>query len=300
MKTRMLCVLGLSIAAAGSLFTAAQQNPSMPSTMPKVIQVQREFLKPGKAGAIHDRSEVNFVQAMARAKSPTHYIALNSLSGKSRALYLTAYDSFAAWQKDEDAVMKNASLSSEIDRVIAADGELLESSDQAVLYYQDDMSYHPRPDLTNTRYLELTAFHLNPGHHQDWSEIVKMVKAAHDKAGTHANWAMYELEYGGADEYVIFSADTGLDEIDQGFAEGKQFQEAMGDDGMKKLDELSARAIASSDSELFEINPHQSYPPEEWVKGNPNFWKPKMMNAATPKPAAAARKPAVAENKPPQ
>lgn len=298
MRKMFPLVLGLSIAAAGSMCAAAQE--AAPPAMPKILQLQREFLKPGKAGMIHDRSEANFVQAMTRAKWPTHYIALNSLSGKSRALYLTAYDSFGAWQKDSDAVTKNAALSAEIDRDAVSDGELLDSFDQAVLYYHDDMSYHPQPDLTHVRYLEVTSFHLHPGHFQDWNDIVKMVIAAHQKAGTHANWGMYEVEYGAGDTYVLLSADTGLDQIDQGFAEDKRFREAMGEDGMKQLDDLAAKTIASSDSELFEINPRQSYPPEEWVKNNPDFWKPKPMSMAAAPPAGATRKPAMAETKPPQ
>jgi hypothetical protein len=30
-----------------------------------------------------------------------------------------------------------------------------------------------------------------------------------------------------------------------------------------------------SHSELYAINPRQSYVPEEWINANPDFWKPK-------------------------
>jgi uncharacterized protein involved in type VI secretion and phage assembly len=40
---------------------------------------------------------------------------------------------------------------------------------------------------------------------------------------------------------------------------------------------------------LFQFNPHQSYVPEEWVKSDPTFWKPKA--------AAPATKPAVEKEK---
>ena len=64
-------------------------------------------------------------------------------------------------------------------------------------------------------------------------------------------------------------------EIDTGYAEDKQFHDAIGEDGLKKLRELEADCIESSDSELFAINPAQSYPMDEWVKEAPDFWKPK-------------------------
>jgi hypothetical protein len=283
-------LLGMSMAASAGCLCAAQDT----SQPPKVLQITREFLKPGKAGMIHDKSESNFVQAMERAKWPTHYIALNSMSGKSRALYLTGYDSFADWQKDNDAADKNAALSSELDRLAVADGDLLSDLDQFVFYYQPDQSLRVGVDLPHMRYFEVTVFRLHPGHHKEWSDLVKLVIDGHKKANTSASWAMYELEYGGGDEYVLLSPDKGLGDIDEGFAEDKKWEEAVGEDGLKKVETMAADCIESSDSELFSVNPKQSYAPEDWVKANPDFWKPKAtLAAAKPaekaKPAAAAK-----------
>ena len=49
----------------GELGIAAAQEPSPP---PKVLYVQREFIKPGKGGAPHEKAESAFVQAMTRAQ----------------------------------------------------------------------------------------------------------------------------------------------------------------------------------------------------------------------------------------
>jgi hypothetical protein len=278
MKSKCVVFAAAMVAAAWGVCAAQQATAP-----PKVLVIQQEFLKPGKAGSIHDRSESGFVQAMTRAKWPTHYVALNSMSGRSRAEFLMGYDSFADWQKDNDAVQKNAALAAELDRLDSADGELQTEYDQYVLVYQPDMSLRVNADLSHARYMEASIFHLHPGHHKDWTDAVKMVIDAHQKAGTSANWAMYELEYGGGDEYVLFSADKDMAAIDQGFAEDKKFIEAIGPDGLKKLDELAAACIESSRSELFEINPRQSYAPEKWVKANPEFWKPKAMGASAAK-----------------
>ena len=85
-------ILSLSV-AAGTL-ASAQDKPAAGSALPNVLQITREYTKPGKGGAMHDKTESAFVQAMTRAKEPTHYLALNSLSGKNRALFLTWYASF--------------------------------------------------------------------------------------------------------------------------------------------------------------------------------------------------------------
>lgn len=59
-----------------------------------VLQITREYIKPYKANAAHDKTESAFIAAMSRAKFPAYYVALNSMSGKSRAL-LTQYPTFA-------------------------------------------------------------------------------------------------------------------------------------------------------------------------------------------------------------
>jgi hypothetical protein len=294
MRKAIPFVLGVSFAVAGSVFTAAQE----PATMPKILQIQREFIKPGKSGAIHDKSESAFVEAAARSKWPTRYVAFNSMSGKSRALYISAYDSFDELQKSTEFVDKNPTLSAAIERASIADGDLLDAYDSAILSYREDLSYSPRPDLSNQKYMEIVEYHIHPGRTKEWIDETKEVVAAHKKAGTNANWAMYHLEYG-ADEgtYLLFSADTGLAEIDTGDAMEKKFREAMGDDGMKKLAQVTDHCVDSAVSQLFSINPKQSYPPDAWVKANPSFWKPKPMAPAA-KPAADAAKPAAAEKKP--
>jgi hypothetical protein len=286
MKRISPIVLGLSLAVAGSLLSAAQEMSSQAS-IPKVLQITREFIKPGKSGMVHDRSESNFVQAMARAKWPTHYIALGSLSGKSRALYLTQYGSFEAWEKDNAAVAKNATLSSELDRAEMTDGELLDSFDQAVGYYNEELSYRARTDLSQARFMEISVYNVRPGHGKEWRDLVKMVIDGYQKAGTSAHWATFEMVYGrDGGTFIVLSSSKSLSEIDTNFAEDKQFMAAMGEDGMKKLEDLVGSAVEHSDHELFSINARQSYPPDEWVKADPAFWRPKPAMAAAAKPAA--------------
>ncbi len=296
MKIISPVLLGLSLAVVGSSFTAAQEmQGAAPQVQgpPKVLQITREFIKPGKSGAIHDASESKFVAAMTKAKWPTHYFALNSLTGKSRALYLTGYSSFKAWEDDFTAQMKDKPLFAELDKDSVADGELLNGIDQFVFTYDEDLSYRPSTTLAPARFMEVTSFHIKPGHRKEWNELVKLVIDAQKKAGTSAHWVTYEIAYGGDNTYVVLSDDKSLADIDTGYAEDKQFRDALGEDGMAKLSGLVEDCIKSSDSELFAINPAQSYPPEAWVKADPGFWKPKPAMAPAAKPAAPAKKPSM-------
>ena len=278
-------LLGLSLAAAASLPAAAQDTP------PKVIQLQREFIKPGKAGAIHDKSEANFVAVMNRGKLQGHYVALNSMSGKSRAIFIVGYPSFAAWEADGKIFDKSPSLSAELDRALMTDGELLQDFDTAVATNDEELSYHPKADISHARYFEISLFHVKPGHRHDWHELVKMVKDANEKAGTSAHWATYEVAYGAADgTYLLLSADKSLADIDQGFAESKKFVEALGGpEGMEKLDQLYGETVDHSESQLFSINPRQSYAYEAWIQADPEFWKPKTAAKPAAKPTEVAK-----------
>jgi hypothetical protein len=267
----------------GGLGIAAAQETTPP---PKVLTIFREFVKPGKGGALHEKSESAFVQAMTRAKWPTHYFAASSITGKPRVLFLTGYESFEAWEKDVQATQKNATLSAALDRAGVADGDLLSDSDSTALVYSDEYSLRSSVDIAHMRYFEISLYRVRPGHDEDWNTIVKMVKAAYDKI-PDVHWATYHAQYGQeGNTYVVFTALKSAAEIDQGFAQDKQFMTNMGEDGMKKLNELFGASVDSSQEQLFAINPRMSYVADEWIKADPDFWKAKA--AAAPKAKAAS------------
>jgi len=263
------------------------QEKSMSHMPPKVLTILREYTKPGKPGMQHEKAESLFIQAMTKAKWPTHYLAVESLSGKNRALFLTGYASFADWEKDFAAVQKNPTLAAALDHAGAVDGELLSETDEAVLTFSEEYSLRPEVDIAHDRYFEISRFQVKQGHDKDWSEIVKMVKAAYDKI-PEAHWDAYQVVYGFPDTtYIIFNPMKSASEIDKNFAAGKQFEAAMGEEGMKKLGELSAAAIELSETNLFAFNPRMSYTSDDWIKADPGFWAPKAAMAP-----AAAKKPA--------
>jgi hypothetical protein len=284
-------ILGLSTLIVGGSFAQAQN--AAPSSIPLVLQIQREYIKPYKSGAAHDKTESAIAAAFAKAKFPAYYVGLNSLSGKSRGLYLTQYASFADWEKANKIMDKNPTLGAEVDRTSQADGENLEELDSVVYTYDADFSYHPHADISHARYMEITIFHVKKGHYGDWRELTKMVKDANEKGGTSSHWATFDIAYGAEnDTYISLSADNSMTDIDTGFSESKKFMAGMGgEEGMKKFDELYGKTIESMRTELFSINPRQSYVNPEWIASDPDFWKPKaaMAAKAAAKPADAAK-----------
>ncbi len=281
MKKILSFLLGLSVLFGGLNIVTAQEKSEGVTPPPKVLVIVREFLKPGKAGTTHEKTESAFVQAFSRAKWPTHYFAVDSLSGKPRSLFLVPYDSFESWEKDNRAVQKNATLVAALDRAGVADGELLSDIDTGEFRYREDYSLRAPVDIAHMRYFEISLFRVRSGHEKDWDDLVKLVMAAYEKI-PEVHWATFEAVYGQeGDTYLVFTPMKSAAEIDRSFAQGKQFEAAMGEEGMKKLGELSAAAIQLSRTNLFQFNPRMSYPPEAWVKADPEFWNPKP--ASTPK-----------------
>src|SRR5271167_4494140 len=116
-------LLGVAGVAAAQEMSDGMMGP------PPVLVVFREVLKPGKNGMTHEKSESAFVQAFAKAKWPTRYFAVDSLSGHPRSLFFVGYASFAAWEKDMLATQKNPQLAALLDRAGVVDGELLSESE---------------------------------------------------------------------------------------------------------------------------------------------------------------------------
>jgi hypothetical protein len=154
-------LFGLFLVLACCCITAAQKK-SQASSIPKVLQITREYTKPGRAGFVHDAAESAFVQAMNRAKCPTHYLGMTSLSGKQRALFLTSYASLEAWEKDTAAVAKNPTLSAAVEAASVADGAEFESVDQGVFVFNEEMSLRPVADLSPMRFMEISIYHVRP------------------------------------------------------------------------------------------------------------------------------------------
>ncbi|HET7104526.1 MAG TPA: hypothetical protein VFI20_10615 [Terracidiphilus sp.] len=275
MKRVSLIVLVFSLVVMGGTMVAAQEQAEMQSGPPPVMFITREHVKLGH-GAAHNKTEGAISRAMQRANYPGRSIALQAISGSPRVLYIHPFGSFADAQKLHDTVSKDAALMEEFQSLNAADDAQLESADIGIFSLNKELSYGSPSSLAHQRFMEIASFEVRPGHYAEFVEVTKMYIDAVKKAGIAADWAMYHLEYGGdSGIYLLFSPDKSLADIDQSSADGKKFRDAMGEDGMKKLEALIASAIASEHSNLYVINPNQSYVPESWEKEDPGFWNPK-------------------------
>ncbi|MHB1021354.1 MAG: hypothetical protein ACYC46_01960 [Acidobacteriaceae bacterium] len=277
MKTLIALSLVLCGLSLGTNTAAAQEAPDGTTPPPKVFVIVREYVKPGQAGSMHEKTESAFVQAMKEAKWPTHYFAANSLSGPSRSLFFIGYNSFEAWEKDNQAMQKDATLSAALDSASIADGKLLSKYETSAFVYREDYSLRAPVKIAEMRYLEITQFVVRPGHRKDWAALVKIYQDAYEKALPSAHWATFESVYGASDGglFLVVTPMKSLAEVDQNLGAAKQFAASMTESEQKEAADLSAACIQSSQTNLFAFNPTMSYVSEDWIKADPAFWSQK-------------------------
>jgi hypothetical protein len=266
-----LAVLAMSCVAA-----VAQDGTDGP---PKILQIVRETLKTTSSGTAHEKTESAYVHALAAAKAKPRYLALTSMSGEPRALFFSGYDSLGAWQDETTSVDKIPGLSAGLDRVSAVDGELLNGMSMSVWNHRTSMSMNEH-GLKGERFMEIEQYNLKPGHQGEWEELVKMVLAGYKKGIPDASWSVYEEVYGqNGDSFLVLGPLKSLAEEDQHMATGKKFAEAMGPEGLKKLDAMMADCVESHNTNLFAFSPKMSYPPQAWTDAEPGYWKQPKMGA---------------------
>ncbi|HXE89905.1 MAG TPA: hypothetical protein VNK82_02980 [Terriglobales bacterium] len=271
----MLSVLCLCLGAA--VFAQAQQAVLDP---PPVLVITRELLKAGKAG-VHEKWEAGWPRAFAKAKSPVRYLAASSLTGEGRVLFMSGYDSFAAWEKENQEIAKNATLTAELETLADKDGDYLKENRTAAFRYLPELSYNMNIPVAGVRYFFIVSQTVKPGHGDHFSAVRKLVREAHEKAKLTDSYAVYQSVAGAGNLYLIFIPMKSLKEMD-GFptVHGKAYQDALGEDGQKKQQEFAAQGLESSEGQIFMFSPKMSYPPDSWIAAEPDFWKP-----AAPKPA---------------
>jgi hypothetical protein len=278
-----LCVgIALSVSAASGLLAQTGAPKDGP---PKVLQIFREEVKPGKAPA-HQKWETGWPKAFAKANWPTNYLTVVSVTGPSEAWFMTGYDSFAAWGKDIEGLDKNLTFKTEYDRLTQGDGEFLSGGRSIVGAYREDLSTPVPFALPKMRYFRVITFRVRPGHDADFMDAAKMIRAGYEKANVQLAWATYQIVSGmQAPTFMVFIPMKSLDEIDAGLANSKKLADAQGEENQKKLAKMSADGYISVETNIYAFDPKMSYPAKDFAAADPEFWNPKP--ASPPKKPAA-------------
>jgi hypothetical protein len=284
MKKILMAAIALACVTSGAAVLRAQDQSS---PIPKVLLIDREMVKFGKDMA-HAKNEAAFAKAFAAAKSPGRYLAVTTMSGPSEAWFLVGFDSYAEWAKS-DLYDEQHKVDELVAPLMEKDTEYVADGNQVVATYNEKWSYRPAMNMAEMRFFEVETIRLRPGHDQDWEDLVTLYKATAEKANIDEHDIFFEAHYGAPNGTLyIFTPRKSLADLDTAMAAGKTFQDALGPDGQKKWAQLIEASVAADSTTLVRFSAEMSYAPDEWVKADPSFWKPKPMAPKAP----AAKKPA--------
>ncbi len=282
MKNYVRVSFAVGLLLALGLPAYAQAQASTPP--PNILQITREEVKFGH-GPAHAKTEAGWPRAWAKANWPNHWTALVSVTGPSEAWYVAGWESLAAWERDTQAVAANSALQAENDRLSAEDAQHLNSGRSIVARYRADLSHRPGANIPTMRVFSITMVRIRPGHNEDFEAARKISKDAHEKAGVQDNHSVFQVISGmPAGTFLIITPMKSLADADAGpQIHGQAYQDAVGDEGRKKLGELASSGTITSETNYFRFSPEMSYPSKEYIEADPGFWKPKPAKMAMAK-----------------
>ncbi len=278
--------ISLTIAVLFCAISAAQEQ----SGPPPILRIFVEHIKPGK-GPAHQKSEAAFVRALAKAKSPSHYIALESMTGGDEAWFLEAHHSFAEIEQDEK-LGQTEPTKTELEQASAADGESVSTESSMIAVFRPDLSYQAEMSngaLGKMHAWEVLSFRLKPGTEPRLVAAIKDMTDIYNNIQYQHPIAAYQIISGAPrGSYLILEPMTSIAEWDKYPA----IMKSVRDTGGKKFLGIEATMndiIVGDQPRLMSVNPKMSYVSPDIAAGDPDFWNPKP--AMTTKAAPKAAKP---------
>jgi hypothetical protein len=269
-STVSLTLLALVAGSAGTVFAQG-----MPITQPKFMHVFRETLKPGTAGE-HAKWEAGWPAAFEKAKSPFHYIALQSITGPPEVWYVSPLANQAAYAEMMEAEQKDPALAAELERLSKGDGQFLAEQTALQAVAVPDLSHGAFPVIGKMRYYEITTFRIRPGHQDAWMAATAAYKAATARSAPGASWRTYDVVAGApGGTYILFSSVGAFAEFDKMMAEGEATMKGATPDEMAVLGKFMKESVISVTTNRYRLDPVQSYVNAETKAQDPAFWNPK-------------------------
>src|ERR1039458_2092022 len=271
MKKWLRPVAGLSLALAGCLAVHAQ-TPAVPP--PNILNIETNNIKPYQDGP-YDTVASQYPAFSQQLKDPTHFLAMEALTGSPRAIYLFGYDSYEALQKNEEWLLGDAATDAKFDALDARQAPNVSEVHFTIWHYRPDLSNNVAgADIPHSHYWEVVIFHMRSGHDEQFQELTKLYRDANLKIGQNIPWAAYAGQMGVTDAYLVLVPMTSLKDEDTGLAHEKDFGAALRDEGRGRMNKLSEESVASVEDNIWMVIPEWSYVEKSWIAVDPQYWAP--------------------------
>ena len=276
-RNRTLFTVGIAFALApfvSSVRAQSNQAARLPGEPPKILNIVREQIIPGKTAAYTNLLE-RIGAEYTRRRIPVYWYGAQSFTGPLEGLYLNFFESFAEMNAANGAPNK----------AVAANPALAQMQEQLLMYTtsvsnvfavrRDDLGYRwDAIDFSKARVLRVATIEVRQGHEAEFAKAIRGLRAAYARLNATAYWVTYQVTAGApSSTFVIFLPMRSLDEMDDYINRLAALPEAEGPSVVEELQQIARDAYRSWDSELFSVSPSQSHMPADFVAGDPAFWR---------------------------
>jgi len=286
MKTSRFLPAGTAIIAVlafcflpHALIRAQENSASAHSagSPPRYINVVHERLKPGRDAA-YDGMLANIRDDYERFNIPAYWIEMKSITGPDESFSLNFGDSFGDLEKMGAGVAAGVAAHPELaglqDRLLA---ENTSNVSNFIAERVDPLG--SRADSINfakMRMLQVTVFHIRPGHEGEFAEAAKSIASAYEKVAGSPPWVIYAVHSGvPVPCYLMLTALSSLKDEDDAAARRAPAMEAAGAAVEQRLQEIARSAYDSIETNIYVVNPLLSHMPSDFTAEDPAYWMPK-------------------------
>ena len=268
-----LCLLFAGLTLSPAPAALAQQEAGQTHSPSKYLYLSNVELKPEQSNA-YGKLEGEEVDVLRAANAPSHYLAMWSITGGTRVVYMHGFESFADLQKHHDETQAMSKLQDTLKADDAQEASLIADRKSSIYSYEKDLSLGTPIDLSKMRFMRILLFHVRSGHDEDFEHVVKLFVKAYQSSIPEARWAMFEKMYGvGSDNtYILVTPMESLSTVDDMHDNSKKFRDAVGEDQLHALRSGLDAAVESSEADLFAFGAKISYVPDSWLSSSPDFW----------------------------
>jgi hypothetical protein len=267
----------LCLVLAATCQAQTQPSQSLATGPPKLLLLVRQSFQPDKAST-RRKLDMAMSRACDRIAVPNSWIDLEPITGPGQTrLSFDPFNSFEEIDKAGAEWAKIFSEPSEIARLQEQIQAVVTSEQTMIAVRRDDVGYRANSiDLSKARIMRVLEVRLHPGREDDFIEALKTLGTAYEKINSDTPWVVYQVNVGiPSPAFLVFVPMKALRQNDDLLARQKSLREAEGETGVARMQQIARDAYASTESNLYAVNPSMSHVSKEFAAGDPEFWTPR-------------------------
>jgi hypothetical protein len=273
-------VAALALGSSARAQTTAQENaPTAHSagSPPRYINVVHERLKPGRDG-VYDGMLSSIRDDYERFNIAAYWIELKSLTGPDEILAFNFGESFGEFEKMGAGMAAGIAAHPELAGL--QDRQLAENTSSVTNFIAERVdalgSRAATINFAKMRMLQVTVFHIRPGHEGEFAEAAKSIATAYEKVAGSPPWVIYAVHSGvPVPCYLMLTALSSLKDEDDAAARRVPVMDAAGPAVQQRLQEIARSAYDSIETNIYVVNAMLSHMPRDFTAEDPGYWMPK-------------------------